>query len=213
MLRVREFAAPLQALLFIVICLSLVWMLYAMAFYDPTPPTMDEVNSDVTQDPQINDMRTAAAQTVNALFGFGPTQIFLVTSTPSLSPTVTPTMLVVANTITPRPATFTSTAVIEPTWTDDRTREDPPTSPPTPIPPTFRPPTATFTLRPPKTATNPPPTTPKPPTTEPPPKTTEPPPTDPPTDESPTEPPVTEEPTGDPEVTGEPVISSTQALP
>src|SRR6185369_10177198 len=92
--KLRELAVPLQAFMAMTFCVGLVWMIYAVAFFDATPPSALEVRALVTQDVQINDLRTAAAMTVDALFGFGPTPILLPTYT--FTPTLTPTSTLVS---------------------------------------------------------------------------------------------------------------------
>jgi len=106
-MRVREFAIPLQAFLAMTICFGLVWMVYAMAFFDPTPPTAAEIKFPATDDPKINDIKTAAVLTVNALFLI-PTQIMLPTATPTFTLTQTPT-ITASSTATP---TQTATATL-----------------------------------------------------------------------------------------------------
>lgn len=205
-MRMRELAVPAQALLAVLTCLGLMWMVYTMAFFDPNPPTAAEVHSLETQDPEMLVFRTAAAMTVDALL-FGPTQILLPVTGPSLTPMPTSMLqasslstLVSLPTLTPtstRPAWRTPTAhaggsvgAILPSATP-RTPTltvvptDPPTSTmqpsATPEPPTSEPSTETA-VPPTVTQVTQEPPTPEPstPTAEPPPiETTEPPPTEP----------------------------------
>jgi hypothetical protein len=192
----RELAVPLQALLAMLTCLGLMWMVYTMAFFDPNPPTAAEVHALEEQDPQMLVYKTAAAMTVDALL-FGPTQILLPVTGPSLTPM--PTTLLQSSSL--------STLVVLPTLTPTSTRrpagptpttrsggDDPilglPTA--TPIPPT-RTAVPTATAQPSATAV--------PPTAEPS-ETSSPDPTEEPTaqptaTEAPTEDP-TEEPTEEP---------------
>lgn len=200
-MRMRELAVPLQALLAMLTCLGLMWMVYTMAFFDPNPPTAAEVHALEEQDPQMLVYKTAAAMTVDALL-FGPTQILLPVTGPSLTPMPTTLLqssslstLVVLPTLTPtstrRPA--------GPTPTTRSSGDDPiviaPTS--TPIPPTRTAvPSATSvppTVEPSATNTAPPePTEIEPTSTEEPQPTNSPDPTEPPTQEpEPTEPPAT----------------------
>lgn len=182
-MRAREFVIPLQAFLGVTICVGMVWMIYAMAFFDPTPPTAAEIRFPATDDPRINEAKTAAVSTVNALF-LMPTQILLATSTPTFTPTHTATI-----TASPTPtATNTPTRtprfiiVLSPTRAES---SDPPVvNPPAP--------TSTFTPQPTEEPTEEPTIEPtEEPTEEP---TDEPTaePTVAPTEPSPTEPPVIE---------------------
>ena len=109
-MRVREWMVPLQAFLAIVICGSLMWMVYAMAFFDPTPPTAAEIRSFATEDLQLDRLQTAAALTVDAFFAVGPTQILLPTFTPSVTPVYTLTIAYV-------PGTVTGVGSVTATWT------------------------------------------------------------------------------------------------
>lgn len=201
-MRMRELAVPLQALLAMLTCLGLMWMVYTMAFFDPNPPTAAEVHALEEQDPQMLVYKTAAAMTVDALL-FGPTQILLPVTGPSLTPM--PTTLLQSSSL--------STLVVLPTLTPTSTRrpvgptpttrsgDDPILNVPTAtsIPPTL---TAMPTATPQPSATAVPPTSTSEPTATSEPPTTEPPPTDQPTDqpteeptEEPTEPPATDAPT------------------
>ncbi len=188
-MRLREFAVPLQAFLAVTICFSLIWMVYAMAFFDPTPPTAAEIKSLATNDPEISGLKTAAALTVNALFAFGPTQILLPTSTPTFTLTFTPTITATGTSISTRTATATYTLIpftATPTGGDSPFNPVPTKTPIptltstsiptvkvtlTSIPPFTLTPVPTIATEPPPTATNePPPTnTPAPPPTDPPP--------------------------------------------
>jgi hypothetical protein len=185
-MRMRELAVPLQALLAVLTCIGLMWMVYTMAFFDPNPPTAAEVHSLETQEPEMQVFKTAAAMTVDALL-FGPTQILLPVTGPSLTPTpigtLTRTLLSTLVSLPTSTGTATLRPVLSPT---DRENDDPNLPPASSTPrPTF---TATDapTIAPPPTATAT-----EPPTDEPS-ATAEP--TEPPATESPTEPP-TEEPT------------------
>jgi hypothetical protein len=187
-MRMRELAVPVQALMAVLTCISLMWMVYTMAFFDPNPPTAAEVHSLETQDPEMQVFKTAAAMTVDALL-FGPTQILLPVTGPSLTATpmgtITRTLL---STLVSLP-TSTGTATFRPVLTPtDRENEDPNLPPATSTPrPTFTATDVPTTIMPPPTAT----ATEQPPTAVPS-ATAEP--TEPPATESPTEPP-TEEPT------------------
>jgi hypothetical protein len=185
-MRMRELAVPLQALLAVLTCIGLMWMVYTMAFFDPNPPTAAEVHSLETQVPEMQVFKTAAAMTVDALL-FGPTQILLPVTGPSLTATPIGTLTrTLLSTLVSLP-TSTGTATFRPVLTPtDRENDDPNLPPATSTPrPTFTS-TDAPTVAPPPTATAT-----EPPTDEPS-ATAEP--TEPPATESPTEPP-TEEPT------------------
>lgn len=124
-MRVRELAVPLQALLAVLTCISLMWMVYTMAFFDPNPPTAAEVHSLETQDPEMLVYKTAAAMTVDALL-FGPTQILLPVTGPSLTATpmgtITRTLLSTLVSMPTSTGTATRRPVLTPT---DRDSADP----------------------------------------------------------------------------------------
>jgi hypothetical protein len=188
--KLRELAVPLQAFMAMTFCIGLVWMIYAVAFFDATPPSALEVRALVTQDVQINDLRTAAAMTVDALFGFGPTQILLPTYT--FTPTLTPTSTLVSFSTVATTPTATSVVIFGGTPTEKNDSQPnvptrtltprPPTVTASNIPPTITSVPVTQTPMPPTATTQPPPTA----TDAPPPTATDVPPTDPPTTDPPT---------------------------
>jgi hypothetical protein len=190
-MRIRELAVPLQALLAMLICASLGWMVYTMAFFDPDPPSAAEVYLLETQDAEMPVLKTAAALTVEALF-FGPTQILMPVTGPSVTPTpaFTSTVRAVFTLVSVPTASATVTRVFVQVPTARRDdRSDPAAATATPQPPTLEP-TATVEI------------------TEPP---TEPPLTDTPAEPTATEPPAVDTP--DPTSTEPPAIDTPANVP
>jgi hypothetical protein len=159
----REYVIPLQALLALTLCFGMAWLIYAMAFFNPSPPTSLDIQLRRTEDGSVANLSTIAALlTMLPMSGDVATPVILSRATPTFaipsaggsgiilvftpfpSPRASPSLpafgTLFQSTETPVPfdptftPVFTPTRTFTPTFTQTLVPTQTPSSTPTPTP-------------------------------------------------------------------------------